>query len=67
MGLIVPSGCIKADMGSQVASDSRLLSGGVRNFQPCLYLWRQHLQPRSSHQLPSHRPSSLRVRLPPLG
>ena len=40
MGLILPLGCIKADIGSNVASDSPYPSERGRNFQPCLYLWR---------------------------
>ena len=39
MGLILPSGCIKADMGSQVASDSPYPSHRVGKFKPCFYLW----------------------------
>ena len=37
MGLILPSGCIKAEIGYQVASDSPYPSHRVRNFQPCFY------------------------------
>ena len=38
MGLILPSGCIKADMGSQVASDSPKLSHRVSNFSALFIL-----------------------------
>ena len=40
MGLILPSGCMKADIDFQVASDNPEPSHRVRNFQPCFYLWR---------------------------
>ena len=59
MGLILPSGCMKANIGSQVASDTGL---GISS--PVYTRGVQYLQPRSNHRLPSHRQSSLRVRLP---
>ena len=67
MGLVLPSGCMKADMGSQVASDSPYPSQRVKNFQPCLYFCREYLQPHSNHRPPSHWQSFLPVRVPPQG
>ena len=40
MGLILPTGYIKADMGSEVASDGPYPPRRVRNSQSCLYSWR---------------------------
>ena len=37
MGLKLPSGCIKADRGSQVAADGPQPSHRVTNFRPCFY------------------------------
>ena len=58
MGLVPPSGWMKAKMGSQVASETPQPSQMLRNLQPCVYLWLAKLPHRSIQRLPSLQQSS---------
>ena len=61
MGLILLSGYMKAEVGSQVAPEAPQPSQSMRNFQPCLSIrGGQHLPQRSIRRLQSLRRTTQR-------